>query len=80
MTGVVGNSWAINDFKPMEAIPAASHLTSYASGPVEFQDTPLEELAQQVKTGKLRIPIGKVFKIDDIVEAHRTMDSHKAGG
>lgn len=75
----MGNSWDFN-FKPMEDIKTASYLTSYAGGPVEFLETPLEELAQQVKAGKLKVPIGKVFKIDDIVEAHRLMDSNKAGG
>lgn len=79
MTGIVGNQWTL-EMNPMEAIPTGSYLTSYAGGPVEFLETPLEELAQQVKGGKLRIPIGKVFKIDDIVEAHRLMDSNSAGG
>lgn len=65
---------------PMEAIPTAGYLTTYGGGPAEFLETPLEDLAQQVKAGKLKIPIGKVFQIDDIVEAHRLMDSNKAGG
>ena len=79
MVGIVGNRWDFN-FKPMEDIKTASYLTSYAGGPVEFLETPLEKLAQQIKAGKLKVPIGKVFKIDDIVEAHKLMDSNKAGG
>ena len=42
--------------------------------------TPLEELAQQITTGKLHIQIGRVFKLDDIVEAHQCMESNQAGG
>ena len=42
--------------------------------------TPLEELAQQIAEDKLHVPVGKVFKLDDIVEAHRCMEDNKAGG
>ena len=43
-------------------------------------NTPINELADQIKAGKLRVQIGKTFKLDDIVEAHKMMDSNKAGG
>ena len=42
--------------------------------------TPLDELVEQVAAGTLRIQVGKVFKLDDIVEAHRCMEENKAGG
>lgn len=43
-------------------------------------ETPLEDLAQQIATKKLHVQVGKVFKLDDIVEAHRCMEENKAGG
>ena len=42
--------------------------------------TPLEELAQQIAAGALRVQIGRVFQIDQIVAAHRLMEENKAGG
>ena len=42
--------------------------------------TPLEALAQQIAAGTLHIQIGKVFNLDEIVEAHRCMESNQAGG
>lgn len=42
--------------------------------------TPLEELGEQVAVGTLRVEVGRVFKLDDIVEAHRRMEENKAGG
>jgi NADPH:quinone reductase-like Zn-dependent oxidoreductase len=42
--------------------------------------TPLDELVEQVVAGTLRVQIGRVFKLDDIVEAHRCMEDNKAGG
>ena len=41
--------------------------------------TPLDELVEQIAAGTLRAQIGKVFKLDDIVEAHRSMEENRAG-
>lgn len=43
-------------------------------------ETPLEDLAQQIAANKLHVQVGKVFALDNIVEAHRCMDGNKAGG
>ena len=80
VTGMVGNSWTLKDFEPMGAIPHAVCLTTYSGGTADFMRTPLQELVQQIEAGTLPISIGKTFKIDDIVEAHRTMEENKAGG
>lgn len=58
-----------------------THVFNVQAGEAEdFMLTPLEELAQQIAAGKLHVQVGKVFKLDDIVEAHRCMDDNKAGG
>jgi NADPH:quinone reductase-like Zn-dependent oxidoreductase len=64
----------------MDSIPKAVYLTTYGGDVVDFMQMPLQELVDQVAAGSLRVPIGKVFHIDDIVEAHRLMDSNQAGG
>ena len=80
ITGIVGGKWTVSDWNPMEYIPVGVCLTVYAGGTPEFMKMPLQELVEQAESGKLKIPIGKVFKLEDIVEAHRTMDANKAGG
>ncbi|HZV76965.1 MAG TPA: zinc-binding alcohol dehydrogenase family protein [Candidatus Babeliales bacterium] len=80
MTGIVGNAWSLEKFAPMDAIPTGVYLTSYGGDVSDFMAMPLQELVDQIEAGKLRVPIGKVFHIDDIVEAHRLMDSNTAGG
>jgi NADPH:quinone reductase-like Zn-dependent oxidoreductase len=60
----------------MEAIPTAVYRTSYA-GVIR---TPLNQLAQQIAAGKLKLQIGKTFHLDEIVEAHRVMEENTAGG
>jgi NADPH:quinone reductase-like Zn-dependent oxidoreductase len=80
MTGIVGNKWSFDDFAPMEAIPTAVSLTTYAGESEDFMRTPLEELIEQIATGALHVQIGRVFHLDEIVEAHRCMEENKAGG
>jgi NADPH:quinone reductase-like Zn-dependent oxidoreductase len=80
MTGMVGNAWELEKFSPMGSIPTAVNLTTYAGGPEDFMATPLEELAAQIKEGTLKVKVGKVFRLDEIVEAHRVMEENTAGG
>jgi NADPH:quinone reductase-like Zn-dependent oxidoreductase len=80
MTGIVGNSWSFDQFAPMDAIPTGVCLTAYAGESEDFMRTPLNDLALQIAGGMLRIQPGKIFHLDEIVEAHRVMEENKAGG
>ena len=80
MTGIVGNKWSFDHFAPMEAIPTSVCLTSYAGEVEDFMKTPLKELCDQIGAGELHVQVGKVFRLDQIVEAHRLMEENKAGG
>jgi NADPH:quinone reductase-like Zn-dependent oxidoreductase len=80
MTGMVGNKWSLDDFSPMEVIPTAVCLTTYDGGPQDFMLTPLEELVEQIAAGALRVQVGRTFRLDDIVEAHRCIEENRAGG
>ena len=80
MTGMVGNTWMLPDFSPMDVIPTAVCLTTYDGGSEEFMLTPLDELTQQIAAGELRVQIGRTFRLDQIAEAHRCMEENKAGG
>jgi len=80
MAGMVGNRWSFSDFAPMDVIPTAVSLTTYSGGVSDFMAMPLQRLVDQVAAGILPIPAGRVFHIDDIVEAHQTMEANAAGG
>ena len=80
MTGIVGNKWSFENFAPMDAIPTAVSLTTYAGESEDFMRTPLQELVDQIAAGTLHVQIGKTFHLDEIVEAHRCMEENKAGG
>lgn len=80
MTGMVGDAWAVREFSPMAAIPTSVCLTTYAGGAEDFMMTPMDALAEQVARGELRLPIGQIFRLDDIVAAHRCMESNLGEG
>jgi NADPH:quinone reductase-like Zn-dependent oxidoreductase len=80
MAGMVGNKWSFDDFSPMDVIPTSVCLTTYDGGPEDFMLTPLDELVEQVAAGTLPVQVGRVFKLDDIVKAHRCMEENRAGG
>jgi NADPH:quinone reductase-like Zn-dependent oxidoreductase len=80
MTGIVGNRWSMDDFSPMAAIPTGVGLTTYDGGVADFMRMDLQGLLDQIADGSLHVQVGKVYQLDEIVEAHRMMDSNKAGG
>jgi len=80
MTGLVGNKWSFDEFAPMDAIPTAVCLTTYAGESEDFMRMPFQQLVEQVEAGILHVQIGKSFQLDQIVEAHRSMEENRAGG
>lgn len=80
MTGMLSESWSIPDFAPIEFIPAAVHLTVYDSGQLKSPARVFQEFIDSVAAGEVRIRIGKVFSLEEIVEAHRLMESNRANG
>jgi len=80
MTGMVGDKWAFDEFSPMGAIPTAVSLTTYAGDNDDFMRTPLQDLFDQIEKGTFGVSVGKIFKLEDIVEAHRCMEENRAGG
>jgi len=80
MTGMVGNKSWLDRFSPMEAIPTAVSLTTYDGGPEDFMLTPLDDLVDKIAAGQLHVQVGRTFRLDQIVEAHRCMEQNQAGG
>ena len=80
MTGMAGNKWDFERFTPMEAIPTSVCLTTYAGGVEDFVRTPLQEFVNEVEAGHSRVKVGRVLRLDQIVEAHRLMEENRAEG
>ena len=80
MTGMVGNQWELDRFSPMGAIPTSVKLTTYSGGSGDFAQTPLQNFVDALEKKQTSVRLGPVFYIDDIVEAHQTMEENKAFG
>jgi NADPH:quinone reductase-like Zn-dependent oxidoreductase len=80
MAGMVGNAWSFDTFAPMDVIPTAVALTTYSGDVEDFMSMPLDEFVQQIEIGALRVRVGRTFRLDEIVDAHRCMEENRAGG
>jgi NADPH:quinone reductase-like Zn-dependent oxidoreductase len=75
--GVVGGN---NDSDLRSVLAVGATYEFYGGEQEDFHAMPLEMLVKQVADGTLPIQIGKVFHIDEIVEAHRAQEQNTAGG
>ena len=80
MTGMLGGQWEVKNFSPMGYIPTSVKLTSYSGGNQDISEAKLNEYLKLVETGELNIPLGKVYKFEQLVEAHRDMDHNTGNG
>jgi len=80
MTGMLAEQWSVQDFAPMEYIPATVSLTIYDSGQIRVDREKFQEFIHDVEQNKIKLSIGGVFKLEEIAEAHRLMDSNRASG
>jgi len=74
MTGIVGDKWSFDNFSPMEVIPTAVSLTTYAGKSEDLRRAPFGDLIELIEAGTLRVQAGRTFTLDEIVEAHRCME------
>ena len=80
MTGMLSESWSIPDFAPMEFIPATVHLTIYDSGQIHSSTKALQDFIETVESGRINLSLSKVFKLTEIVDAHRFMEGNQGAG
>lgn len=80
MIGIVGNSWILDNWNLMEFILLGVYLMVYIGGWEEFMEMLLSDLVCKIKEGKLKLLVGKIFRLDEIVEVYRFMEENKVVG
>ena len=80
MTGILGNSWVIENFEPFLDIPPGVRLTTYSGEADNITSGDLADFINEVEAGHLKVKIDRVFKFDEIVQAHHYMEANKASG
>jgi NADPH2:quinone reductase len=85
LAGWLGGLDPIADFNPLLQMASGVYLTFFGSfmfGTPGFPlcDVPLQGIAQDVAAGWLDAKPARIFKFDEIHEAHRVMEANQAGG
>ncbi|HEY1009297.1 MAG TPA: zinc-binding alcohol dehydrogenase family protein [Daejeonella sp.] len=80
MTGMLSEQWSLSDFAPMDLIPATVHLTIYDSGQLRVDGRSFQQFIRDVEAQTIRLNINKTFSLNEIVEAHRAMESNAGAG
>lgn len=77
-TGILGNVFSVEQFEPIKYIPNGVFLSSF------FSNYPTQEimdnLFSMIRQHHIKPLYSKVFKLDDIVEAHTLLEKGGAGG
>lgn len=79
-TGMLSDQWTIPEFYPMDWLPNGVRLTAYAGEASDLTPAALQAFLDAVADGRATIPVGRVFRLDEIVEAHRAMEAGTVGG
>ncbi len=84
--GFLGGLDPVDEFNPIADLPSGVQLSFYGSafvlGSADFPLTeiPLADLIAKAEKGVYRARPARVFRFDEIVEAHRVLDAGLAGG
>lgn len=79
-TGMLSDEWTIPEFYPMEWLPNGVRLTAYSGEAEGLPAEVLQDYLDSVAAGSAIVPIGRVYRIDDIVQAHRDLEANTVGG
>jgi NADPH:quinone reductase-like Zn-dependent oxidoreductase len=76
------SGWLVPDFEPIAMIPPGTKLTAFHSDTLkgEAGAAVLRRVVREVEAGAYRPNVDSVFGLDDIVAAHRHMESNAATG
>ena len=60
------------------ATPTSVSLTTNSGDEADLMATPLQELIGLIDAGRLEVPVGRVFRMDQIMEAHPLIEGNGA--
>jgi NADPH:quinone reductase-like Zn-dependent oxidoreductase len=78
VTGLLGGKWTLDDFDPLEDLPANGYLTAFHSGNVTERS--LQEMLDYVETHRVDCRPEKVFDLSEMAKAHEYLGSSRSFG
>ena len=79
-TGMLSDEWTIPQFYPMDWLPNGVRLTAYSGEAADLPPAELQAFLDAVADGRARIPVGHVYRLEEVVRAHRDMEAGTVGG
>jgi NADPH2:quinone reductase len=79
-TGMLSNQWTVRDFYPIDYIPRGVRLTAYGGDASDLPPDVLQDFLDAVAAGEAVVPIDRVYRFNQIVEAHAAMEAGTARG
>lgn len=78
ITGDMGGIWDIDHFDPVTAIPNDRYMTSFASYTIDEKQ--LNDLLKLIEDKKVDVHPVKIFKLNQLPEAHKFLEEQKQPG
>ena len=79
-TGMLSNQWTVRDFYPIDYLPKGVRLTAYGGDAADLPPELLQGFLDSVAAGTAVVPIGRVYRLDQIVQAHADMETNQVSG
>jgi NADPH2:quinone reductase len=79
-TGMLSNSWVVEDFYPIDYLPQGVRLTAYSGNAADLPPQVLDDYLEAAALDPGLIPLDRVFPLDQIRAAHDYMERDLATG
>ncbi|WP_024287257.1 zinc-binding dehydrogenase [Cellulomonas sp. KRMCY2] len=79
-TGMLSDEWTIDGFYPMDWLPNGVRLTAYSGEAADLPASVLQDFLDAVADGRAKVPVGRVYHLDEIARAHADMETGVLGG
>ena len=79
-TGMLSDEWTIHEFYPMDWLPNGVRLTAYSGEAADLSPETLQDFLDRAAAGEAVIPVGRTYRLDEIVQAHRDLEANAVGG
>ena len=77
---MLSDQWTIHEFYPMDWLPNGVRLTAYSGEAADLSPETLQEFLDRVAAREAVIPVGRIYRLDEIVQAHRDIEAGTVGG
>lgn len=78
--GMFSDQWTIHDFYPMGWLPNGVRLTAYFGEASDLTTGTLQAFLDAVAACEAVVPVGRLYQLDQIVQAHHDFEHNSVGG